>query len=96
LLLPTEWLDNELSAVLTATISVKSPLFAPSKTASGLAFRATDIDWRSGDSTDPIVEGPAEDLLLAICGRSAGLATLSGNGVEQLRARIEIGRSSPV
>jgi uncharacterized protein (TIGR03083 family) len=52
----------------------------------GLRLVATDIDWAGGDG--PEVRGTAEDLLLALCGRPAGLAGLSGAGVGELRRRV--------
>ena len=54
----------------------------------GLRFVATDLDWSYGPPDAPRVEGPAEDLLLAICGRRTGLAALHGDGVAELAARI--------
>ena len=48
----------------------------------GLALAATDDDWRHG--TGPLVQGPLASLLLAIAGRPAGLAELSGDGVPHL------------
>lgn len=54
--------------------------------AKGLSFVATDLDWSWGSG--PTVTGPAEDLLLALSGRSVGLAALSGPGVGTLGARL--------
>src|SRR6202008_4804240 len=45
----------------------------------GLRLRATDIDWAHGRG--PEVTGPGEALLMAMSGRSAALADLSGPGV---------------
>lgn len=36
----------------------------------------------------PVIEGPGEDLLLAICGRQSALPALHGDGVPELAARI--------
>jgi uncharacterized protein (TIGR03083 family) len=52
----------------------------------GLRLRATDAGWSFGDG--PEVAGPARSLLLAMTGRRAGLAGLSGDGVQTLTARI--------
>jgi hypothetical protein len=52
----------------------------------GLTLRATDTDLVVGDG--PEVEGPAIALLLATSGRPAGLADLSGPGVDVLAERI--------
>jgi len=50
----------------------------------------TDTGWVHGDG--PEVTGPALSLLLAMTGRPAGLADLSGDGAPVLNARM--GRSS--
>ena len=52
----------------------------------GLTFTATDIGHRVGDG--PEVGGPGEALILAMSGRSVGLAELEGDGVATLRDRI--------
>ena len=86
--LATEWNADDLHAALDAAVVTKSPLIAPAKTAIGLRLVATDLDWSYGPPDAGRVEGPAEDLLLALCGRPIGLATLVGNGVTELAARI--------
>ena len=53
----------------------------------GLQLVATDIDWLNGDG--PIVEGTAEALLMAIAGRPAAIADLTGPGVDVLASRFE-------
>lgn len=52
----------------------------------GLALRATDTDWSGGRGAE--VSGPMVGLLLAITGRPAGLAELSGEGLPTLAARM--------
>ena len=52
----------------------------------GLTLRATDADWRTGSG--PEVSGPLLSLLLAMTGREAALADLSGDGLPQLRSRF--------
>ena len=87
--LRSEFSTQDLLAALDPAMSAKSPLFSPGKTANGLRFRATDIDWQGGGTGgSAIVEGPAEDLLLALAGRRVGLATLSGDGVAELARRL--------
>jgi uncharacterized protein (TIGR03083 family) len=49
----------------------------------GLSLWATDIDWRHGDPSAPIVSGRGEALMMAITGRDT-LAELAGP-VDQLR-----------
>lgn len=88
LALATEWNENDLRAALEAAVATKTPLIAPAKTAAGLRFVATDLEWSAGPPDAPAVHGPAEDLLLAITGRTAGLAALHGDGVAELTARI--------
>ncbi len=51
----------------------------------GLALRATDTGWSTGSG--PEVTGPHLSLVLAMTGRSAALADLSGEGVDTLRSR---------
>jgi len=51
----------------------------------GLTLRATDTDWSTGSG--PEVTGPQLALVLAMTGRSAALADLSGDGVDTLRSR---------
>jgi len=53
---------------------------------SGLTLRATDTDWSTG--TGPEVTGPALSLVLAMTGRAAGLAQLSGDGLDTLKGRL--------
>jgi uncharacterized protein (TIGR03083 family) len=57
-----------------------------SRRAAGLELVATDADWSSG--AGPQVRGPAEDLLLVVAGRPAGLAALDGPGVAALADRL--------
>jgi hypothetical protein len=52
----------------------------------GLTLRAVDADWSAG--TGPEVAGPMLSLLLAITGRPAGLADLTGDGVRTLSSRL--------
>jgi uncharacterized protein (TIGR03083 family) len=86
--LPTEWQSDDVRAALDTAVRTKNPLISPAKTAQGLRFVATDIEWSHGPSDARRVEGPAEDLLLAICGRRSALAALQGDGVPELSARI--------
>lgn len=51
----------------------------------GLTLRATDTDWSSG--TGPEVRGTMLDLLMAMTGRKAAAATLTGDGADTLRSR---------
>ena len=51
-----------------------------------LTLRAADTDWSTG--TGPEVTGPQLSLILAMTGRSAALADLSGDGLDTLRSRM--------
>jgi uncharacterized protein (TIGR03083 family) len=51
----------------------------------GLTLRATDTGWSTGSG--PEVTGPQLALVLAMTGRSAALADLSGEGLDTLRSR---------
>lgn len=54
--------------------------------ARGLRLVATDLGWSSGNG--PVVEGPAEPLLMAIAGRGDALEELSGPGTTTLAERM--------
>jgi uncharacterized protein (TIGR03083 family) len=51
----------------------------------GLSLKATDASWSTGSG--PEVTGPMLALLMAMTGRPAVLAELSGEGVPMLRSR---------
>jgi uncharacterized protein (TIGR03083 family) len=51
----------------------------------GLRLRATDADWACGSG--PEVSGPLMSLVMAMTGREAALADLTGEGAGTLRAR---------
>ena len=53
----------------------------------GLSLRATDTGWSTGSG--PEVTGPHLSLILAMTGRSAALADLSGEGVDTLKSRSQ-------
>ena len=52
----------------------------------GLHLVATDAEWSTGEG--PQVRGPVSDLLLTVAGRPAGLAQLTGPGVDDLTGRL--------
>ena len=79
---------ERLRAALDFVTSGRAPGFVPRKRANGLRFETTDLDWSAGPDDAPVVRGPAEDLLLAITGRPAGLETLEGDGVATLASRL--------
>jgi uncharacterized protein (TIGR03083 family) len=53
----------------------------------GLTLRATDTGWSTGSG--PEVTGPHLSLILAMTGRTAALADLSGEGLATLRSRSQ-------
>ena len=79
---------ERLQAVLDFATSGTSRSFVPRKRTSGLRFETTDLDWSAGPADAPVVRGPAEDLLLAVTGRPAGLEALEGDGVAVLAERL--------
>ncbi len=48
----------------------------------GIRWQTTDLDWSHGEG--PVVEGPAEAIMLTLTGRRAALGELSGEGAAQL------------
>lgn len=66
----------------------KGPPLRTRERAAGLWLHATDLDWSHGDNAHgKAVTGPATALLLALTGRAAALADLSGPGVPTLGER---------
>ena len=61
------------------------PVLGSKKRIAGLTLRATDTAWSTGSG--PVVEGPAQQLLLAVAGRRTALDRLSGDGLATMRAR---------
>jgi uncharacterized protein (TIGR03083 family) len=55
------------------------------KRIAGLHLRATDVDWSHGEGPD--VAGPIHALVMAMTGRKAAVADLTGEGVSTLAAR---------
>lgn len=60
-------------------------LIGAKKRIAGLTLRASDSDWTTGSG--PEVSGPTLSLLLAMTGRKAALADLSGPGLSTLQER---------
>lgn len=55
------------------------------KRIAGLRLSATDADWSTGQGAE--VSGPITSLVMAMTGRKAALAELSGDGVAVLQGR---------
>ena len=62
----------------------RKPVLDGARRVEGLHVRATDVAWSHGEPTSPLVEGPADALLLAIAGRSVG-DRVSGPGAPLLQ-----------
>jgi uncharacterized protein (TIGR03083 family) len=54
--------------------------------ARGLRLVATDVEWSAGSG--PVVEGPAEALLMAMAGRADAIDELTGPGQPTLAGRM--------
>ena len=63
-----------------------APTIGAAKRVRGLTLVATDLDWRAGSG--PVVEGPAEPLLMAVAGRRGVAGDLTGPGLGTIVARI--------
>jgi uncharacterized protein (TIGR03083 family) len=66
---------------------MSTSFYGAPKRLAGLRLVATDVD-RSFTDGDREVRGPVGELLLVATGRSAGLAALSGDGVDELAGRL--------
>jgi len=80
-----DWPAQALTLVLDYVSSTK-PLLHGRERAEGIRLRATDVEWTKGDGAE--VSGPARALISAMCGRSAALSDLGGDGLETLRGRM--------
>ncbi|MBC6459157.1 maleylpyruvate isomerase family mycothiol-dependent enzyme [Actinomadura sp. HBU206391] len=89
--LDREFSEERITLSLRFLTETKARGFVPRGRLDGLAFETTDLDWSHGEGA--LVRGPAEALLLTICGRPAGLDDLHGDGVTALRSRLTESRS---
>jgi uncharacterized protein (TIGR03083 family) len=64
----------------------RNPRLGARRWIKGLRLRATDIDWAHGRG--PEVTGPGEALMMAMAGRPAAVADLSGPGLATLGKRL--------
>ncbi|EMD26678.1 maleylpyruvate isomerase family mycothiol-dependent enzyme [Amycolatopsis azurea] len=76
----------EKPAIASLEHLLVSPFWGAKKRCRDLRLIATDAEWSGGAGSEE-VRGPLVDLLLAVSGRSAGLAALSGPGAALLGAR---------
>jgi uncharacterized protein (TIGR03083 family) len=77
---PTDRLEQVLGVV------PGNPRLGAGRRIRGLRLQATDVDWAHGGG--PEVTGPGEALLMAMAGRRAALADLSGPGHATLAVRV--------
>jgi uncharacterized protein (TIGR03083 family) len=61
-------------------------LLGGKRRATGLTLTAADVDWTRG--AGPEVKGPLGSIILALTGRKAALADLTGDGLATLSGRV--------
>ena len=75
-------------AVPVLTYVAGNRMLAGPRRLTGLQLVATDAHWSAGEGAQ--VRGSAADLLLVAAGRPAGLAGLTGSGVDRLTERLGV------
>ncbi|MGY5307025.1 maleylpyruvate isomerase family mycothiol-dependent enzyme [Nocardia gipuzkoensis] len=70
-------------AVVALEHVLRSPFYGSKKRLRGVRVVATDAEWSAGSGPEEI-HGPLSDLLLLATGRAAGLAGVTGTGVQRL------------
>jgi uncharacterized protein (TIGR03083 family) len=86
--------EDRLAVTFNLLGNVLSPGFAVGTRLRGLRFETTDTGWAAG--TGAVVRGPAQAVILAMSGRTAAWADLTGDGTGMLRNRISQQRVIPV
>ena len=71
---------------LVSVLNHPDPFASPRRRTRRLRFAATDVSWSRGNGLE--IRGAGEAIAMAIAGRGAALADLSGDGVEVLRTRL--------
>jgi uncharacterized protein (TIGR03083 family) len=87
---PRVYPDATMRACLQKCTTATGNLFVigvPRRHGRGLRLVANDLDWSAGNG--PEVTGAGEALLMAIAGRPAALADLSGPGIATLAERVD-------
>lgn len=72
---------------LVSVLNRPDPFALPWRNTRGLRFVATDVGWSKGQG--PEVRGAGEAIVLATVGRAAVLDELTGDGVAELRRRLQ-------
>ncbi|MBF6338401.1 maleylpyruvate isomerase family mycothiol-dependent enzyme [Nocardia abscessus] len=70
-------------AVVALEHVLRSPFYGSKKRLRGVRVVVTDAEWSAGTGPEEI-HGPLNDLLLLATGRAAGLAGVTGAGVQRL------------
>jgi uncharacterized protein (TIGR03083 family) len=82
----------DAAALAAGQVWKKGWPFYPRRRLSSLRLVATDTDWTVGEG--PEIRGTMGDLLLVLTGRgAAALSDLDGDGVPQLRQRLDLATS---
>ena len=81
-----------LRHALDFLVSRKSRIFTKPDRIAGLHLVSDDLEWAWGDGLE--VRGKAQNVMMALGGRTAMLDDLTGPGVPQLRARLLSSKSS--
>ncbi|GAB1639861.1 maleylpyruvate isomerase family mycothiol-dependent enzyme [Krasilnikovia sp. MM14-A1259] len=84
--IPHDLRPERLRVSLDFLIGGRAVGFVPKSRPAGLRFEATDLEWSWGSG--PLIRGTAEAVMLALTGRRAPLAELSGDGLPELDSRI--------
>jgi uncharacterized protein (TIGR03083 family) len=84
--IPRQIPQDRLAVTFHRLGTVPSPGFAVGARLRGLRFETTDTRWATGAGA--VVRGPAEAVVMAMSGRTAAWADLTGDGAELLRNRI--------
>ncbi|MBG0561336.1 maleylpyruvate isomerase family mycothiol-dependent enzyme [Actinoplanes aureus] len=85
--LPHDLQPERLRVSLDFLVGGRAVGFVPKRRPAGLRFEATDLDWSWGSG--PLVRGAGEAVMLALTGRHAAFADLSGEGVAELLSRTK-------
>lgn len=86
--------SDALVAVLNTQVRVPNPFVPAAARARGLKLRATDVDWAHGNNGSTVA-GSAARLASVLAGRPWALDQLSGDGVDELRARLRGSMNRP-
>jgi uncharacterized protein (TIGR03083 family) len=84
--IPRQIPEDRLAVTFHLLGTVPSPGFAVGTRLRDLRFETTDTRWTTGAGA--VVRGPAEAVVMAMSGRTATWADLTGEGAELLRNRI--------